>query len=97
MWLVILEGELAIRDIETMSATSDAVMDALIDLGAEDPNTSANARTGHFEVEVTVIGGAEAEALSEGMRIILTALQSAGVVQEGVRAPSVRTAEPVPA
>jgi hypothetical protein len=96
-WLVILEGELASRDIESVSATSDAVMEALIELGAEDPNTSGDAGTGHFEVEVTVAGRTEAEALSEGMRVIYTAVQMAGALEEGVRGPSVRTADPVPA
>jgi hypothetical protein len=96
-WLVILEGELASGDVETMSATSDAVMEALLGFGAEDPNTSGNAATGHFEIEVTVAGRTEAEALSVGMRLIYTAIQMAGALEEGVHGPSVRTAELVPA
>lgn len=77
-WLVILEGELASRDIEAMSATSDAVMEGLSGLGAEDPNTSGNVATGHFEIEIIVAGRTEAEALSEGMCLIYTAIQNGG-------------------
>jgi hypothetical protein len=71
---VIVEGKLGgVVDWDEFTAT---LVDALDDLGAEDPYVITDAEVSSFHVGVVV--EARAQALTDGMRIVIDALSVAG-------------------
>jgi hypothetical protein len=71
---VVVEGKLAgVADWDDFTA---ALVDALDELGAEDPYVFTDAAASTFQVGVVV--DAHAQALTAGMRVVVEALSAAG-------------------
>ncbi|MGH9111592.1 MAG: hypothetical protein ACRDZN_04735 [Acidimicrobiales bacterium] len=62
-----------------LAALGDALMESLIDAGAEDPFVSIDAGTGSLLVELVVRADSQAGALAAGATRIDAALQAANV------------------
>lgn len=79
-YLVRLEGTLPGIDVEALSDLGDAVMEALIDAGVEDPCVDGDVESGHFGVEVVVEARTENDALSRGVQLMNGALETIRLV-----------------
>lgn len=77
-YAVILEGEFA-QSVDDLSDFADAVMEALIDLGAEDPFVFTDAGGPSFRVELVASGHTQTEALASGVQVISEALTTVGI------------------
>jgi hypothetical protein len=85
-------------DYEALAAMGDALMEALIDVGATDPFVSADAEARSLVVEVVVDAESQAGALSAGAAVIDAALTAAGVEkQAAMHSSRARTEDLVPA
>lgn len=81
-----------------LAAMGDALMEALIDVGAIDPFVSIDTGTSSLLVEVVVEAGSQAGALGAGVAVIDTALQAGGVEKRmALRGSTVRTEDIVTA
>lgn len=87
-YTVILEGRLA--EVGNLPDFADAVMEALLDLHAEDPFVFTDEGGPTFRVEVVAQGDSQTGALARGVQVISEALASVGV-EAPVLTPSART------
>jgi hypothetical protein len=89
MFTVILEGEVV--GAANLPEFVDGVMDALLDLGAEDPFVFADASVPSVRAEVSVQAQSQSDALTTGVQTINDALQSVEVEpRPTLRSPSAR-------
>ncbi len=80
-----------------LAAMGDALMEALIDVGAIDPFVSIDTGTNSLVVEVVVEAEGQAGALGGDVGVIDTALQAGGIEKRmALRGSTVRTEDVVP-
>lgn len=95
-YTVILEGRL--DGVGSLPDVADAVMEALLDLHAEDPFVYADATGPTIRAEVVVDAATQTVALSQGVQTISAALETLGVgAHPAVHSPSARAEDLVPA
>jgi hypothetical protein len=83
---------------DVLTAMGDALMEALIDVGAIDPFVSIDTGTNSLLVEVVVEADSQAGALGGGVAVIDAALQGAGAQKRvALHGATARTEDIVPA